>query len=76
MNDYTDIPDGVWDDIARAADLADDLARQGRTVRFRRGARPCGVEVELVGCGGGSVRALRAGDVTDVNLFAALISRG
>jgi hypothetical protein len=28
------IPDEVWDDIARAAQLADDLAARGQQVRF------------------------------------------
>ena len=76
MDNEMQIPDGVWDDIAKAADLADDLARQGRTVRFRRGSRPCDMAVELVGSGGASVSPLRPGDVADVELFAALVSRG
>lgn len=74
MEDPRQIPDSVWDDIATAADLADDLARQGRTVRFQRDARSCAVEVELIGSGGLSVRPLRPGDVVDVALFAALVS--
>jgi hypothetical protein len=76
MDDDRQIPDVVWDDISKAADLADLLARQGRTVRFHRGAGPCGLEVELVGGGGTSVSALRAGEVADVERFAALVSRG
>jgi len=43
MDDDQQIPEMVWDDMARAADLADDLARQGRAVRFGRGHRSCGV---------------------------------
>ncbi len=76
MDDDQQIPEMVWDDMARAADLADDLARQGRAVRFGRGARSYGVDVELVAGDGASVLALRAGDIADVKTFAALVSLG
>ena len=57
------IPDEVWDDITRAAQLADDLSARGQSVRFDTHRLTNRVVASLVDGDGRVLRPVRLGEV-------------
>jgi hypothetical protein len=57
------IPDEVWDDITRAAQLADDLSSQGQSVRFDTHRLTNRVVASLVDSDGRMLRPVDLGEI-------------
>jgi hypothetical protein len=57
------IPDEVWDDITRAAQLADDLSAHGRSVRFDTHRLTNRVVASLVDNDGRTLRPVDLGEI-------------
>lgn len=75
MRDTTEIPEAVWDDMAKAWDLAGELAATGRAVRFRR-TPANGVVADVRGGGidaGFALRDVALADVVDPERLWALV---
>ena len=64
------IPAEVWDQVAAAARLADQLHSQGRRVRFDVHELDGSVVADLVDEAGGLLRPLLLGEVIDVDRLA------
>jgi hypothetical protein len=57
------IPDEVWDDITRAAQLADDLSAHGQSVRFDTHRLTNRVVASLVDTDGRMLRPVELGEI-------------
>ncbi len=58
------IPDAVWDDITRAAQLADDLSARGQSVRFDTHRLTNRVVASLVDTEGRMLRRVELGEIS------------
>jgi hypothetical protein len=61
-----EVPMGVWDEVDRAAAIADDLESAGRSIRFTEPDEGGRVRAELIDASGKALRPISLGEIVAI----------